>query len=48
MRRALDAGERLMASGEYAGKPLTAVLERLAEKQMRGSGSVIAIHHQRR
>ncbi|MBV5307902.1 MAG: RND transporter, partial [Chromatium okenii] len=37
LRRALDAGERLTASGEYAGKPLTAVLERLAgEADARG------------
>lgn len=44
LRRALDAGERLTASGSDAGKPLTAVLERLAgEADARGVEALLRI-----
>jgi RND family efflux transporter MFP subunit len=44
LRLALDAGERLTASGDYAGQPLTAVLERLAgEADARGVDALLRL-----
>jgi multidrug resistance efflux pump len=44
LRDALDAGERLTAQGHHAGKPVTAVLERLAgEADARGVDALLRL-----